>query len=130
MTFHITSIYAAALGFMAILLSFHVIQLRAKTNISLLDGDNPTLRERIRRHGNFVEYVPLSLILMALAEAGGATSTWLHVIGGVLLVSRLIHPFGIKHDNASAPARIIGASGTQISMFIAIMIITWQHFGQ
>jgi uncharacterized protein len=130
MTFPITSAYAATLGLLAIFLSFHVIALRARTNVSLLDGDNPALRERIRRHGNFVEYVPLALILMALAEAGGATSTWLHVIGGVLLVSRLIHPFGIKHDNASAPARIIGASGTQISMFIAIMIIAWQHFGQ
>jgi uncharacterized protein len=130
MTFHITSIYAATLGFLAILLSFHVIQLRAKTKVSLLDEGNPVLRERIRRHGNFVEYVPLALILMALAEAGGATSTWLHIIGGVLLVSRLIHPFGIKHNDASAPARIIGAAGTQISMFMAAAIITWQHFAQ
>ena len=129
MTFHITSVYAAILGLVAIFLSFHVIQLRAKSRVSLLDGGNTALKERIRRHGNFTEYVPLALILMGLAEAGGASATWLHVIGGILVVSRLIHPFGIKHDNASAPARIIGASGTQIAMLIAIGLIGWQHWG-
>ncbi|MGB8314792.1 MAG: MAPEG family protein [Aestuariivirga sp.] len=129
MTYQITSAYAAILGLVAIFLSFHVIQLRAKSGVSLLDGGNTALKERIRQHGNFTEYVPLALILMGFAEAGGATSTWLHVIGGILVVSRLIHPFGIKHDNASAPARIIGASGTQIAMLIAIGLIGWQHWG-
>jgi uncharacterized protein len=130
MTFQITSVYAAVLGLVAIFLSFHVIQMRAKTKISLLDGSNNALKERIRRHGNFTEYVPLALILMACAEAGGATPTWLHAIGGMLLISRLIHPFGIKHDNASAPARIIGATGTQIAMLLAVGLIGWQHWGQ
>jgi uncharacterized membrane protein YecN with MAPEG domain len=130
MTFQITSVYAAVLGLVAIFLSFHVIQMRAKTKISLLDGSNNALKERIRRHGNFTEYVPLALILMACAEAGGATPTWLHAIGGMLLISRLIHPFGIKHDNASAPARIIGATGTQIAILLAVGLIGWQHWGQ
>ena len=130
MTFQITSAYAAILGLVAIFLSFHVIRLRAKSGVSLLDGGNTALKERIRRHGNFIEYVPLALILMGFAEAGGATSTWLHVTGGVLVVSRLIHPFGIKHDNGAAPARIIGAAGTQIAMLMAIGLIGWQHWGQ
>ena len=130
MTFQITSVYAAVLGLVAIFLSFQVIQMRAKTKISLLDGDNNALKECIRRHGNFIEYVPLALILMALAEGGGATPGWLHTIGGVLLVSRLIHPFGIKYDNGAAPARIIGAAGTQIAMLLAIGLIGWQHWGQ
>jgi uncharacterized membrane protein YecN with MAPEG domain len=130
MTFQITSVYAAVLGLVAILLSFQVIQMRTQTKVSLLDGDNNALRERIRRHGNFIEYVPLALILMACAEAGRATFTWLHAIGGILLISRLIHPFGIKHDNASAPARIIGASGTQIAMLLAVGLIGWQRWGQ
>ena len=130
MTFQITSAYAAVLGLVAIFLSFQVIRKRAKTKVSLLDGDNTALKESIRRHGNFTEYVPLALILMGLAEAGGANSTWLHVTGGILLISRLIHPFGIKHDNGSAPARVIGATGTQIAMLMAIGLIGWQHWGQ
>jgi uncharacterized membrane protein YecN with MAPEG domain len=130
MTFYITSAYAAVLGLVAIILSFHVIRLRGKSGVSLLDGGNTALKEGMRRHGNFTEYVPFALILMGLAEAGGATPVWLHIIGGILLVSRLIHPFGIKHDNGSAPARIIGATGTQIAMLLAIVLIGWQHWGQ
>jgi uncharacterized membrane protein YecN with MAPEG domain len=129
MTFQFTSAYAAVLGLVAIFLSFQVIRMRAKTKVSLLDGDNNALKECVRRHGNFTEYVPLALILMALAEAGGATAGWLHTIGGILLVSRLIHPFGIKHDNGAAPARVIGATGTQIAMLLAIGLIGWQHWG-
>jgi uncharacterized protein len=129
MTFQITSAYAAILGLLAVVLSFHVIALRAKTKVSLMDGNDPALKERIRRHGNFAEFVPLALILMGFAEVGGASSTWLHVIGGILLLSRLIHPFGIKHDNVSAPARIIGATGTKIAMLMAIGLIVWQHWG-
>jgi uncharacterized membrane protein YecN with MAPEG domain len=130
MTFQITSAYAAVLGLLAIFLSFQVIRMRGKTKVSLLDGDNTALKECIRRHGNFTEYVPLALILLGCAEAGGAGSTWLHAIGGILLVSRLIHPFGIKHDNGSAPARVIGAAGTQIAMLLAVGLIGWQHLGQ
>ena len=130
MTFQITSAYAAVLGLVAIFLSFQVIRMRAKTKVSLLDGDNMALKECIRRHGNFTEYVPLTLILMGFAEAGGASSTWLHAIGGILLIARLIHPFGIKHDNGSAPARVIGAAGSQIAMLLAVGLIGWQHLGQ
>ena len=78
---------------------------------------------------NFTEYVPLAIILLGFAEAGGASSTWLHAIGSILLISRLIH-LGIKHDNGSAPARVIGATGTQIAMLLAIGLIGWQHWGQ
>jgi uncharacterized protein len=127
MTFQITSAYAAALGLVAIFLSFHVIQLRVKTGVSILDGSNQALAERIRRHGNFTEFVPLALILMAFAETGGASATWLHVIGAMLLAARLIHPFGIMYDNGAAPARLIGASGTMLSMLLAIGLIAWQH---
>jgi len=128
MAFQITSFYAAALGVLAIILSFQVIAYRAKTKISLMAGDDAALAERIRRHGNFVEYVPLALLLLALAEAGGAPQTPLHVDGALLVISRLIHPFGIKHDFAASPARIAGASGTMLAMAIAIGLIVWRRF--
>ncbi len=127
MTFQITGIYASALGVLAIILSFHVIAYRARTSISLMDANDPQMAERIRRHGNFMEYVPLALILLAIAEAGGAPKTWLHMDGGILLASRLIHPFGIKHDYASAPLRVAGASGTMIAILIAVGLIVWKH---
>jgi uncharacterized protein len=125
MTLYYTSLYAVPLGLLMIALSVHTIVLRAKSGISLGHGENSELTERIRRHGNFVEFVPLALILLGLAEVAGASPRWLHSVGGLLLVARLIHPSGIQHDNAAVPARIIGAAGTQLSMLLAIALIAW-----
>ncbi len=63
---HVTALYAAPLALLVTALSIHVTMLRAKTKISLLDGGNHQLTERIRRHGNFVENVPMVLLLMLL----------------------------------------------------------------
>jgi uncharacterized protein len=126
MTLPITSIYAAALGMVCLFLSVQVIRYRAKANISLDNGGDPRLAEHIRRHGNFVEFVPISLILLGLAEVGGARSIWLHAVGLLLLVARLIHPFGIDHSKAATVSRIIGASGTQLAIALAIGLILWR----
>ena len=127
MAFQITSIYAAVLGILAVVLSYHVIMTRNKAKVSLLDGSNPNLAEAIRRHGNFVEYVPIALLLMAFAEFGGANHMVMHGLGLVLLVSRLIHPFGIKFNNQAAPARIFGAVTSQLVIVVSAGLIIWQH---
>lgn len=118
-----TGIYAALLGILMIGLSTAVSVRRGKTGISLLHGDDLGLAEQIRRHGNFTESVPLALLLMGIVEAMGASGAWLHAIGITLLAARIVHPFGIKHDRAASPMRIIGGSGTQLSMLIAISYI-------
>ena len=127
MTFQITSLYAAALGLLALALTVQVIALRVKSGVSFLHGDNMALAERIRRHGNFMEFVPLALILLALAEAGGAPRALLHVSGALLLAARVIHPFGIIHNQAARPARIFGALGTMVAILMSIGLIVWQH---
>ncbi len=85
----IASLYAAPLGLMGLGLTAHVIMLRAKTGISIMDGGNIQLAERIRRHGNFIENVPFILLLMALAELNGVANLWLHVSGTLLIIGRI-----------------------------------------
>ena len=126
MTAHLTTLYAAILGLVMIALMAMVITMRAKTHISIMDGGNIQLAERMRRHGNFIENVPMALILMALAETSGASPTIIHASGIILVLSRLIHPFGIQNDNSAARARIFGATGTMIAMLISIGAILWQ----
>ena len=127
MAFQITGLYASALGILAIVLTVLVIRHRVKSGISLRDGDNPAMIERIRRHGNFMEFVPLALLLLAMAEAGGASKGWMHGLGGLLLAARLIHPFGIRHGVSKAPARIAGALGTMLVIVLASALIAWQR---
>lgn len=116
---HVTGLYAAPLAVLMVALSLHVTMLRAKTKISIMDGGNLQLAERIRRHGNFAENVPMVLLLMVIAELLGAGNLWLHGIGAILLIGRLIHIFGIRHDKGDAMPRIIGGSATSLATLIA-----------
>ena len=129
MNLPITAPYIALLATYAIVLGAMVSIHRAKTGVSLAYGDDMTLLEKIRRHGNFAETVPLALLLMIAAELQGASGFWLHISGILLLVSRLIHPFGISHAKANAVARGIGSAGTTLAMLICIIIILWPWLG-
>ena len=115
----ITALYAAPLALLMVALSTHVTMLRAKTKVSLLDGGNPRLTERIRRHGNFVENVPMVLLLMLIAEMLGSSGAWLHAVGGILAAGRLIHIFGISYDKADAMPRIVGGGMTSLATLLA-----------
>ena len=83
---------------------------RARSHVSLGDGNDPELLEWIRRHGNFTEWVPIILVLMALAELQGAGRNWLHIAGILLVFGRLVHPFGLFADRATTFGRIAGNS--------------------
>ena len=123
MTFPITALYASALAILAIVLSIRVSLMRGTAKVALGDGGNPILTERIRQHSNLVENAPLALILLALAEAQGTSPLWLHLSGGILLASRLIHPLGIRHDQPANPVRIVGSVGTTTAMLIAVVAL-------
>jgi len=118
-----TGLYAVPLALMMIGLSAYVSALRAKTSISILDGGNTALAERIRRHGNFVEIVPMAVLLMAFSESGGTASLWVHCAGVSLIAGRMLHPLGLFHDKPVTFARIAGGSLTWISMLISMINI-------
>jgi uncharacterized membrane protein YecN with MAPEG domain len=126
----ITSLYAAPLGLIAIALSTHVTMLRAKTGISILDGGNIELAERIRRHGNFVENVPFVLLLMLLAELGGTGHMWLHISGALLIIGRILHAPGLKANDPKSPLRIAGGSLTTLAGLIMICNILFTAFSK
>lgn len=123
MTFAITALYAVALAALHQALTYYVILDRARTHVSILHGDDMQLATRIRRHGNFIESVPMALILMALAEAAGAPGGWLHAAGILLVVARVLHVFGLHHDRPATFGRIAGIVGTTISMAICAVAI-------
>ncbi len=119
----ITSIYAAILGLMFLAFRTMVTIERAKSGISILHQDNMVLAIKIRRFGNFIETVPLALILMGFAENSGASPVILHIIGVLLLASRILHPLGLNTENGAHPIRITSGIATIVSMLIAIIYI-------
>lgn len=64
----ITSIFAACSALALFALSIPVSLRRPKVGVMIGQSEDEILRNRIRAHGNFVEYVPLGLILLTLAD--------------------------------------------------------------
>jgi uncharacterized protein len=127
MTYPVTAPFAAVLMLILFVLSQLVIRARSRTAIALGDGNDPRLLEASRRQMNFVENVPMALILMALAEAGGAGGLWLHIAGGVLVLARLVHPFGITVANPAHPLRIAGTLATTAVQLGLSVILLMQY---
>lgn len=113
--------YASLLTLVYLLLSFNVSRQRRRCLVSLGDGDQPPLRAAMRAHGNFAEYVPLALLLLALDEAAGVSAPWLHAVGAMLLAGRILHPFGIAMP-APNPARVLGILLTWLALLLAALL--------
>ena len=117
----VTPIYALALVPIFLVLWIRVSATRAASGVSFGDGGDPVLLHRIRQHGNFIEWVPLVLILMLLAEGMGAPAIYLHLTGVLLVIGRIAHPFGLKPDNAGHPLRYVG-NGSNLLAVLAISV--------
>ena len=118
----VTSIIASLLTIIFIKLSFAVIGLRRKNKVGLGSGGHDDLERAIRAQGNFVEYAPFGIILIACLELNGAP-WWLVLIPGVtLIVGRLIHAVGINEPPPNFSKRVMGMKLT-FNTLIALVIL-------
>jgi len=129
MIFPITALYAAVLAAIGLVLMFRVVLLRGKTGISILHGENMELAQAMRRHGNFVESVPLVIILMGIVEANGGNAILLHAMGAVLVAARIAQPLGLHHDRMIHPLRAVGTVGTVLPTVVLGGLALWQALG-
>ncbi|NBZ88043.1 MAPEG family protein [Stagnihabitans tardus] len=126
MLFSITPLYALPVAMIYLALWFRVTSMRSARGISIGDGGDRVLLQRMRQHGNCAEWSSFVLILMILAEGMGTPAPWLHVSGALLLVGRIAHPFGLLPDNAGHPLRYVG-NGTNILAALNAMICIAIH---
>ncbi|MBU3581988.1 MAPEG family protein [Polynucleobacter sp. AP-Capit-er-40B-B4] len=124
-----TSIIAAILTIIFVKLSFAVIGLRRKNKVGLGSGGYDELERAIRAQGNFAEYVPIGLILIACLELNGAP-WWLVILPGItLIIGRLIHAKGINEPPPNFSSRVLGMKftfGTLITL--AILNLGWSLY--
>jgi uncharacterized membrane protein YecN with MAPEG domain len=123
----ITLMYASIMAIFALFLSFKAGGFRGKSGVSVLYGDpaNMELAEKVRRHQNFLEYVPMFLIMFGALELAGASSMFLYIVGDLLIIFRIAHAIGLKHDNMGHPGRLIGAGGTALLTLVVAIYGLW-----
>lgn len=108
MTVPVSLLYAGLFALLSVLLANQVLCVR------LRGGREPAWRaEAVQRvQANFVENVPLALVLLYLVEVAGAGRTAVHVFGTLLVVCRLLHAWGMSRNPGANYPRLIGAQGT------------------
>ena len=102
----ITMLYAGLCAGVLFALSVQVIRQRRRLKVSVGDAGDEELVRCIRAQANFVEYVPIALLLILLLELAGTPAALLHLLGAVLLVGRLLHAWSLTAR--SGRARVAG----------------------
>jgi uncharacterized membrane protein YecN with MAPEG domain len=113
----ISALYVGLHALLAVVLANFVLYIR-------LRGDKKPqwqAEAAARVQANFVENVPIALLVLLVLEIQGTPDQILHACGMTLFVLRLLHAFGLgTYEGANYP-RLIGAQGTFV--LISMMAI-------
>ena len=125
----ITALWAGLLGLLGLALAMQVVRTRVTQKVAFGDGGDPIMQQRIRVHGNFIEYVPMVLVLMLVLELDGTGPGVLHALGASLFAARLLHAFGLGSSTGTTPGRfggtvltwlvLLAASGLAVYAFVS-----------
>lgn len=121
----ITLVLAAIFGLLHVIFTLRVGGYRFRNKISLGDGGDHELRNRVRAHGNFIENVPIALLLILLNDLDGAKDNTLILMGSILLIARLTHYLTIatrKLPIVMRPLSMIGTLGTILAASVMLLI--------
>ena len=121
----VTPIYAGILAILFFVLSVRVVQGRGK-GISLGDGGDVVLQRRIRGHGNFAEYVPLILLMMAMLELSRFSIYLLHALGATLVAARLLHGYALSFTERFTFGRFWGTALTFLVLLVCGVLCLYQ----
>lgn len=120
-SFPITALYAGCVGLLSVSLANYVLY--ARINASKLADWKPDAAVRVQ--GNFVENVPLTLVLLYLVEVSGYSSGVVHIFGIWLVVVRVLHAWGLGHYRGANYPRLIGAQGTFLLQSVLAMALIY-----
>lgn len=91
---------------------------RGRAKVMFGDGDNEQLQRAIRVQGNAVEDVPIALIGIGALGLMSAPVMLIHALGGIMLVSRILHAVGLWGSSGSSFGRLVGTLGSLIVLLV------------
>jgi len=112
------ALWSGLLVLLLVVLSFRVVMGRQKHRIVLGDGGNADLTLRGRVFGNAAEYIPVGIAALAILALLGLPAWCIHVVGGVLLLGRVLHASGLTAAKPTA-GRLFGMILTYLALIAA-----------
>jgi uncharacterized membrane protein YecN with MAPEG domain len=119
----ITPVYGSLLALIVVILAYRVTIFRRNENIGLGDelGSN-AMKRAVRAHGNAVENIPIGAVLLLILELNYLTPWLLHFFGSMLIISRVIHAWGISANSGRSKVRFYGTLFTWLTLISMIVI--------
>ncbi|BCB44615.1 MAPEG family protein [Vibrio diabolicus] len=114
----ITALYASILAILIIWLAVQVIKQRRLNQVAYADGGVEALQIARSAQSNATEYIPITLILMALLESNSAYPTWIHLTGIIFVIGRIIHARGILKEDLKRRVR-----GMQVTFLVILSLV-------
>lgn len=122
----ITGIYAALCVLLLLILSARISLRRNTEKIGIGTGKDEVMARRIRVQGNFVEYVPMALLLLLVLEANQTAPWLLHTFGIALVLARIAHAIGLSGSAGTSSGRFLGTMVTWLLMLAMAVLLLWQ----
>ena len=114
----VTLVYGSLLGLIYVFLSLKVTRTRKADKVEIGTGNSDAVERAVRTHANFIEYVPIALILIGLLESAGAADALIRWLAGGLIVGRLLHIWGFNQPNQPHKGRILGTLITWLVILV------------
>ena len=122
----ITLVYAGFLTLMGLYLAYRTGTKRLSTNNLLGHGDSQEMLQASRVHGNFTEYTPFFLILLAALEySGQVPALALYILGDTYVLARIAHAYGLTKSAGTTPPRLWGIVFTCLVLSIQSFWAFW-----
>jgi hypothetical protein len=125
-TVPVTALYGALIAIFYVLLSLNVSRIRGQSGSTAHENLPEPLRLANRAHGNAAEYIPLGVVLLLTLELSQGSWLWLHLLGGSLLVGRVLHAVGMIQKLGAA--QVIGISLTWLTMLVEAIYLLVLRF--
>ncbi|RBW49154.1 MAPEG family protein [Marinobacter sp. F3R11] len=122
----VTGVFAAVLGILLLVLSAQVVKFRLKYKMGMGTTGDRDFEAAVRAHANLVEYAPLGLIMLGIAELNGVASGIIYWTGMALVVGRFLHAWGmINGSGGPHKARAIGILLTWLAILVTAVLLLW-----
>ena len=104
----VTALLTGIFALMMVSLSVPVSLRRRALAVAYGDGGDRWLGRLIRAHGNFAEYAPLLLIVLAMVEIADAPKPFVWTLAAAFLLCRVLHALGALFLRSNPLTRAAG----------------------
>ncbi len=125
----VTPLYAAFFALILVALQWRVVALRDKYQSTRMQEDGHSEMAAITRAvAHMVEYTPIALLLMLIAETQGTSPVIMHVLGVTLIAGRVLHLKGLRDPSGKSPLRRLATRIIWANIVVASLLCAASSF--